>query len=90
MLKPPKSCTPRNGMACLTLIAPRAMGRSLVLATCGSRLRSHRSLMVQPAPRIIKAPAKKRAEVASMVLGGVIGDVSGAASRVLKRQGRKR
>lgn len=46
--------------------------------------------MVQPAPRMIRAPVRKRRDVARAVAGGVMGMVSGAASRVLKRQGRKR
>jgi hypothetical protein len=44
--------------------------------------------MVQPAPRIIKAPEKKRAVVPRTVRGGAMD--MGAARSVLKRQGKKR
>jgi hypothetical protein len=47
-------------------------------------------LIVQPAPRIIKAPEKKRNVVYAIVPGVAMGVVSGAARRVLKRHGRKR
>lgn len=70
--------------------APRAMGRRRVRETCGSRFRSQRSLMVQPAPRITIAPVRKSAVVPSTVLGVVMGVVRGAARRVLKRHGKKR
>ena len=46
--------------------------------------------MVQPAPRMTSAPVAKRAEVASTVDGGVMGEASGAASSVLKMQGKRR
>lgn len=46
--------------------------------------------MVQPAPRMMRAPAKKSAEVLITVRGGVVGLARGAARRVEKRQGRKR
>lgn len=71
-------------------MAPRAMGRRRVRVTCGSRLRSHRSLIVQPAPRMTRAPVRKSAVVPMMVLGAAIGVASGAAMRVLKRHGKKR
>lgn len=44
--------------------------------------------MVQPAPRIIRAPVKKRAEVVRTSKGGE--EARGAARRVENRQGRKR
>lgn len=45
---------------------------------------------MQPAPRMMSAPAKKSAEVPMTVRGGAIGAASGAASSVEKRHGRKR
>lgn len=68
--------------------APRAIGRSRVLVTCGSRLRSQRSLIVQPAPRIMRAPLKKSNEVPSMERGEAIGTARGAASSVENRHGK--
>ena len=70
--------------------APRAIGRSRVLATCGSRLRSQRSLIVHPAPRMIRAPLKKRREVPTTERGEAIGMARGAARSVENRQGKKR
>ena len=72
------------------VIAPRAIGRRRVRVTCGSRLRSQRSLMVQPAPRMISAPLKKRREVPTTERGEAIGTARGAASSVENRQGKKR
>ena len=46
--------------------------------------------MVQPAPRIMRAPLKKRREVPSTESGDVIGVASGAAKRVEKRHGKYR
>ena len=46
--------------------------------------------MLQPAPRMIRAPLKKSNDVPSTVSGGVIGAAIGAARRVLKRHGRNR
>lgn len=51
----------KNTTPCFVLIAPLAMGRDLVRATSLSRSRSHKSLITQPAPRIIIAPIVKRA-----------------------------
>lgn len=46
--------------------------------------------MVQPAPRMTTAPVRKSAVVPSTVDGETMGLERGAASRVLKRQGKKR
>ena len=90
MPRPVNSCTPVNTNALKGETAPLAIGRSLVLVTCGSRFRSHRSLMVQPAPRMTRAPLKNRREVPIAENGDTIGVVRGAASRVEKRHGKKR
>lgn len=72
------------------VIAPRATGRSLVRVTCGSRLRSQRSLIEQPAPRIMSAPLKNRNEVPTTDRGVAIGIAKGAARRVENKHGKKR
>jgi len=90
MPRPVKSCTPVNARALKGETAPRAMGRRRVRATCGSRFRSQRSLIVQPAPRIMRAPPKKRREVLKTDRGEAMGTARGAARRVEKRQGKKR
>lgn len=46
--------------------------------------------MVQPAPRMIRAPAKKSAEVPMAAPGVAIGAAIGAAMSVEKRHGKKR
>ena len=46
--------------------------------------------MVQPAPRMMSAPVRNRAEVLRIVMGGVMGMVNGAARRVLNKHGKKR
>lgn len=47
--------------------------------------------MVQPAPRMMTAPVRKRRVVVRRVVGGVMaGLVWGAARRVENRQGKKR
>lgn len=45
---------------------------------------------MQPAPRIMTAPARKRAPVVRTVRGAVGGEARGAARRVDQRQGMKR
>jgi len=55
------------------LMAPRANGLFLVLSTARSRRASHMSLIVQPAPRMTRAPVRKRARLYS----GSKGDGSG-------------
>ena len=67
---------------------PRAIGRNRVRVTCGSRLRSQRSLIVQPAPRITSAPLKKSREAPMTDRGDAIGDVRDPARSVEKRQGK--
>lgn len=71
-------------------MAPRAMGRRRVRETWGSRFRSHRSLILQPAPRMIRAPEKKSAAVPTTLRGEAMGAAMGAANSVLKRHGKKR
>lgn len=46
--------------------------------------------MVQPAPRMMKAPATKSAEVPRTLAAEAGGRASGAASSVLNRHGRNR
>lgn len=46
--------------------------------------------MVQPAPRMIKAPVKNNAVVPITALGEAIGVAIGAAINVEKRQGKNR
>jgi len=46
--------------------------------------------MVQPAPRMMRAPLKKRRDVPRTERGDAIGTASGAARRVENRQGKKR
>jgi hypothetical protein len=79
-----------NARALKGVIAPRAMGRNLVLLTWGSRLRSQRSLIEQPAPRMIRAPLKKSKEVLMTESGVAIGIANGAARRVENKQGKNR
>jgi len=79
-----------NARALNGVMAPRAIGRNLVLVTRGSMLRSKRSFIVQPAPRIISAPVAKRRVVPSTVGRGVIGSVRVPARSVDQRHGRKR
>ena len=81
---------PVKASALKGVTAPRAIGRSRVRATCGSRLRSQRSLIVQPAPRIMRAPLKKSSAVPTTESGDVMGVARGAARRVEKRHGKKR
>lgn len=72
------------------MIAPRAMGRNLVRVTLGSMLRSQRSLMAQPAPRIIRAPAPNRRVVESTVGNAIAGSTRVLARRVDHMHGKKR
>ena len=46
--------------------------------------------MVQPAPRMMTAPERKRTEVVRTEGMEVMGEARGAARRVEKRQGKKR
>lgn len=85
-----RSCTPVKVRALKGVRAPRAIGRWRVRVTWGSRFRSQRSLMEQPAPRIMRAPLKKRRDVPRTERGEAIGTTIGAARRVEKRQGNKR
>ena len=86
--KPASNWNPVNVKALKGVTAPRAMGRRRVRATRGSRSRSHKSLIVQPAPRIMRAPAKKHSEVVRTGSGGAA--VYEAAIRVENKQGKKR
>ncbi len=61
IMKPNSSKVARNKRALFAGIAPLAMGRFLVRSTSLSRSRSHKSLMTQPAPRMIIAPMINRA-----------------------------
>ena len=88
MPRPRRSCRPVKVRALRGVRAARARGLRRVRRTCGSRLRSQRSLMVQPALRITRAPVRKRRVWGSGVGGE--GRVWMAAVRVEKRQGRKR
>lgn len=88
--RPVNSCAPVKTRALNGDTAPRAIGRRRVRATCGSRLRSHRSLIVHPAPRMMRAPLKKSIEVPMTDKGEVNGSVYGAARSVEKRHGKKR
>lgn len=72
MPRPVNSWMPRKEVAAKGVTARRARGRRAVRRTWGSRLRSQRSLMVQPAPRIIREPRPKRAVIVRMVVGGGI------------------
>lgn len=71
-------------------MARRAIGRSRVRSTCGSRFRSQRSLMVHPAPLMTRAPVKKSAVVLMTADGAATGVAIVAATSVLKRHGKKR
>jgi hypothetical protein len=84
------SCAPVKTRALNGVTALRAIGRRRVLATCGSRLRSQRSLIVHPAPRIIRAPLKNKRDVPTTDRGDAIGVAMGAARRVEKRHGKYR
>ena len=88
--KPVVSCPPRKTIACWGVIARLAMGRNRVRATCGSRFRSQRSLIVHPAPLITRAPVKKRAVVLMTAEGAASGVAIVAARSVLNMQGKKR
>ncbi len=46
--------------------------------------------MVQPAPRMTRAPVRNRVVVVSTVESGAMGVAKGAARRVENRQGKKR
>lgn len=67
-----------------------AIGRRYVRSTCGSRFLSQRSLIVHPAPRMTKAPVKKRAVVPATAEGAAMGVAMVAAMSVLKRHGKNR
>ena len=69
-------------------MAPRAMGRKRVRDTWGSRFRSHKSLMLHPAPRMIRAPVKNKSEVDRTDV--VIEVVYDAAINVEKKQGKNK
>lgn len=88
MPNPANSWTPVKATAFKGLIAPRAIGRSRVRFTCGSRFRSQRSLIVQPAPRIMSAPVKNNTEVDRTANGGAA--VYDAARRVENKQGKNK
>ena len=68
--RPARHCTPVKRMALRGVTAPRAIGRKRVRVTWGSRLRSQRSLMVQPAERMMRAPVRKRRVVERVWVGG--------------------
>lgn len=70
--RPRLSWAPRKVTAEKGVMARRARGRRAVRATWGSRLRSQRSFMVQPAPRIVRAPRAKRRVMDKIVVGGAI------------------
>ena len=57
---PTKACASMNMVACATVTCFDGIGRERVRSTSPSRSRSTRSFQVQPAPRIAKAPMKKR------------------------------
>lgn len=61
--KPTKSCPIKKIDAPRILTAPRANGLFLVLSTARSRRASHMSLMVQPAPRMTRAPVRNSARL---------------------------
>lgn len=88
--RPVVSCPPRKTMACWGVMARLAIGRSRVRSTCGSRLRSQRSLIVHPAPLITSAPVKKRAVVPMTADGAATGAAMVAARSVLNMHGKKR
>jgi hypothetical protein len=71
-------------------MVPRAIGLNRVRSTWGSRFRSHRSLIVQPAPRMMRAPAKNNVAVEMTSTGVETGEASGAARRVENRHGKYR
>ena len=78
---------PRNATASLTVILPLAMGLSLVLFTNLSRFLSHRSLTVQPAPRIRNAPVVNKAVVVRAVVVGMV--AAYVAREIEDREGRR-
>src|SRR5256885_1377510 len=84
---PTKHCAPAKKNADLGDMAPRAMGRNLVRETCESNSRSQKSLMVQPAERMMKAPEAKRAVVPITETGDRIGEARVEARRVDQRHG---
>lgn len=61
IVKPNSNKVARNRRAFFAGIEPLAIGRFLVRSTSLSRSRSHKSLMTQPAPRMIMAPMINRA-----------------------------
>ncbi len=50
----------KNIKPCFGVMAPLASGLFLVRSTCLSKSRSHKSLMTQPAPRMMTAPMIKK------------------------------
>ena len=54
--RPAESCNPRKAVAWVIDRSPFARGLVFVLSTSLSKSLSHISLIVQPAPRITKAP----------------------------------
>lgn len=71
-------------------MARRAIGRSRVRTTWGSRSLSHKSLIVHPAPRMINAPEKNNKDVLTTDPTEATGAAIGAAIKVEKRQGKNR
>ncbi len=61
IINPISNNVAKNTRAALTDTAPLAIGRFLVRSTILSRSRSHKSLMTQPAARMIIAPKVNRA-----------------------------
>lgn len=88
--RPARSWVAVKARAEAGVMAPRAMGRNLVRVTLGSMLRSQRSLIAQPAPRMMRAPVPKRRVVVRTVGRGVAGSMRVLARRVDHMQGRKR
>ena len=79
--RPAESCNARKAVAWGIVRSLLARGRVFVRATCESKSLSHMSLIVQPAPRMTKAPVPKRA------MRGKCWRIEGEARQVDQRQG---
>ena len=88
--RPARSCAPAKRTALVGVTACRTSGRKRVCVTLSSMLRSQRSLIVHPAPRMMSAPEVKRKPVYRTEETGAVGIVNEAAISVDQSVGRRR
>lgn len=88
MINPNNNNDAKKNNAFFAVMSPFARGRFFVRSTSLSRLRSHRSLITHPAPRMMIAPIAKSATI--LIVSGVVFSIPPCARNIPHKHGKRR